>query len=145
MRSGLGHNNTFHFSSLAIHMPICWYAWDHCHVAWPNFGPTYAAGQMVSHKVKFIIVLMPASFPGPVATNHYFSNNILDSWYKVLLVICYVCLVPALRITTKQQHFGIICLKDIVPDLLWFVQMQLCKPSLQVMLFYWNYRERDFS
>ncbi|MEE6525370.1 hypothetical protein FKM82_025322 [Ascaphus truei] len=29
----------------------------------------------------------------------------------------------------KHLHFGLVCPKDIVPEVLWFVQMQLCKPK----------------
>ncbi len=34
-----------------------------------------------------------------------------------------------LCIMVKHLHFGLICSKDIVLEVLWFVQMQLCKPK----------------
>ena len=35
----------------------------------------------------------------------------------------------SLRVTTKQLQFGLICPRDIVPEFLWFVQMQFCEPQ----------------
>ncbi|MEE6527760.1 hypothetical protein FKM82_029362 [Ascaphus truei] len=76
---------------------------------------------------------MTARFPGPVAAktspNHHPSTTVLDSWYEVFVLICCVWFSPnvALCIMTKHLHFGLVCPKDIVPEVLWFVQMQLCK------------------
>ncbi|MEE6509708.1 hypothetical protein FKM82_027409 [Ascaphus truei] len=35
----------------------------------------------------------------------------------------------ALCTMAKHLHFGLVCPKDIVQEVLWFVQMQLCKPK----------------
>jgi len=43
------------------------------------------------------------------------STTMLDSCYQVLYII------------TKNLHFGLVSSKDIVLEVLWFVQMQLYK------------------
>jgi len=67
---------------------------------------------------------MTARCPGPVAAkqakNHQTSISVMDSWYEVFVCLC---------IIVKHLHFGLVCPKDFVPDVLRFVQMQLCKPK----------------
>jgi len=52
----------------------------------------------------------------------------MDSWYEVVVLKWCFWLMPnlALCIIAKHLHFALICPKDIVPEVLTFVQMQLC-------------------
>ncbi|MEE6509716.1 hypothetical protein FKM82_027428 [Ascaphus truei] len=74
---------------------------------------------------------IPRSYGCKTSPNHHPSITMLDSWYEVFVLICCVWFLPsvALCIVAKHLHFGLICRKDIVPEVLWFVQMQLCKPK----------------
>ncbi len=72
--------------------------------------------------------------PGPVATkqapNHQPSTSMCDFWYEVFVLKCSLVFHQTWHIMAKHLHFGLICSKDIVLEILWFVQMQLCKPKL---------------
>lgn len=35
-----------------------------------------------------------------------------------------------LHIIVKIRHFGLVCTKDIVAEVLWFDQVQLCRPTV---------------
>ena len=55
-----------------------------------------------------------------------------DSWYEAFVLICCVWFSPnvLLCVMTKHLHFGLVSPKDIVPEVLWSVQMQLCITKL---------------
>lgn len=57
--------------------------------------------------------------------NHQASATVQDSWYEVFVLICFCFILNVmLFIITKQLHFS---LNSIVPEVLWLVQMQVCK------------------
>lgn len=77
--------------------------------------------------------------------SHHPSTTMCDNWYEVFLLTCCVCFSPgvALCIFTKHLHFGLIFPGNIVPDVLQFVQTQLCKPkpylfSLVLIVMLWT-------
>ncbi len=65
------------------------------------------------------------------AQNHQPSTSMCDLCYEMFELICSLRFSPnmALSLMVKHLHFGLICSKDIVLEVLWFVQMQLCKPK----------------
>ena len=50
----------------------------------------------------------------------YPSTIVLDSWYEVFVLLCYVWFSPnvLLCIMTKHLYFGLICPNVIVPEVL---------------------------
>lgn len=75
-----------------------------------------------------------------ITQNHHPSYTVLDSWYEVSVLICSVWL--SLCIIVKDPNSGLVCpKKNIVPDVLWFVQMQVSNSKLCChMLFYFSER-----
>ncbi len=67
--------------------------------------------------------------PDPVATkqaqNHQPSTSMCDVCYDMFVLMCSLRFSPntALCFMAKHHHFGLICSKDIVLEVLWFVQM----------------------
>ena len=64
----------------------------------------------------------------------FFSHSVVDLLPCLgSLSCCMIHCEPTLLspillcIMTKQLHFGLVCPKDIVPEVLWLVQMQFCK------------------
>ena len=53
---------------------------------------------------------------------------------NLLLVVCQNCAGLSVFSWFPQNmlliHFGLICPKDIIPEVCWFVQMQFCDPLL---------------
>ena len=101
-----------------------------------GFSPALAVGQMASHLNLEYFGIQRSSWWTQrscgcrTSPNHQPSTTVLDSWYEVFVLICCVWFPPnvLLCIRTKHLHFGLVCPKDIVPEVLCFVQMQLCKP-----------------
>lgn len=50
---------------------------------------------------------------------------------EVVVLICCAWFSPnvPLCIMGQRLHFGFVCLKDVLPEVLWLVQMQLCWPK----------------
>ena len=53
----------------------------------------------------------------------------LDSWYEVFVLVWSIFTNFRLGINVKHLHFGLVCPKEIVPEVLWFVQVQLYNPK----------------
>lgn len=71
------------------------------------------------------------------ALNHHPCTTVIDSRYEVFVLICCVWLSPNIElwIIIKHFHFDLICLKDNVSDVLWFIQMQFYKAKLCFIFF----------
>ncbi len=63
------------------------------------------------------------------APNHQPSTSMCDFCYEVYVLICLLYFHQTYQIMSKYLHFGLICSQVIVLEVLWFVQMQLCKPK----------------
>lgn len=74
----------------------------------------------------------PESCGCETSGNHHPSTTVLVSWFKVLLLICRVWFLPnkALCIMARHLYSGLVCLKDIISEVLRFIQMRPCKPKL---------------
>lgn len=64
------------------------------------------------------------------------------SWFEVLLIICCVSKNVVLCIIARHLQFGLFCIKNIIPKVLWFFQTQLCKPK---PCYHLLFREKRFS
>ena len=76
---------------------------------------------------KFIVA-MTAKCPGPVITKQAQIIN-LSSQCLTAGMRCF-CWYAGFGFFAKHLHFGLFCPNNIVPGVLWFVQMQLCKLKL---------------
>lgn len=47
----------------------------------------------------------------------------LESWYETFVLICYVWFSPNVVLLAKPLHFGLSGPKDIVLEVLWFIQV----------------------
>jgi len=103
------------FPSSDILLQICSCAWAH----FPVDDPVSAQ----SRPEEFTVDSMTARCPGPVAAEQ--AQTICSSPPCLTGLRSLVCAKPA-----KNLHFGLFCPKDIVPEVLWFVQMQLSKPKM---------------
>jgi len=70
--------------------------------------------------------------PGPVAAKQ--AQIITPPPQRLTVCLCWYavfgfCPNVALCIMAKHLYFCLVCLKNIIPEVLWFVQMQLCKPQ----------------
>ncbi len=85
---------------------------------------------------------MTVRCPGPVVTNqaqnHHPSTSMCIFWDEVFVLTCSLGFSSnvALCIMTKHLHLGLICSKEIVLEVLWFVQMQVCKLKLCCHVFF---------
>lgn len=70
------------------------------------------------------LLMVTTGCPGPVAANQNLGNC-----YEVVELTCCV------RFSLWPNHFVLVSPKDIVPAVLWFVQMQLCNLSCTAMSF----------
>lgn len=64
--------------------------------------------------------------------NHNFSSTVLDSWYKVCVLICCVWVLQMYHFVVwpNNLYCGLVSPKDTALEVLWIVQMQLCKLQL---------------
>lgn len=54
--------------------------------------------------------------------------SLLDSWYEVFILKFCVWFSPDMALCIIAKHLT--CAKNIDPEVLWFVQIQICKPKL---------------
>lgn len=71
------------------------------------------------------------------STNHDSPTNVLDSWHEIFLPSCRVRSSPnvVLCFMAGHLHFDLLCAKDIVPEVLWFLQIKFANLSGAAMFF----------
>lgn len=65
--------------------------------------------------------------------NHHHITTVVGSWYELFVLIFCMFFSPNLELCIKAEHLHFVChvcLKDIFPEVSWFVQMQLYKPKI---------------
>ncbi len=100
---------------------------------WPNFScrtdcVTFDSS-ILWYTEEFMVNSVTVRCPDPVTTkqaqNHQPSTSMCDVCYDMFVLMCSLRFSPnmALCLMAKHHHFGLICSKDIVLEVLWFVQM----------------------
>lgn len=121
----LGHCSTFslYFFNHFIGDLLLWLGSLSCW--WPSLVQASAAGQMGSHLIlEYFGTQWSYSQWLQGVPVLYFKKSCAEVDRKCL------CWCAVFGILDKQLHFGLLCLKDIIPDDLVFVQMQLCKTKM---------------
>lgn len=67
-----------------------------------------------------------------ISPTQHLSTAVHHSWYEVPVLLHCIWILPNMPryIITKHICFCLICSKDTAPEIIWFIHVQHCKPTL---------------